>query len=78
MFSVSFIDIYLCFAGVVLGTGWYAQKSIHVGPPSLLFSLKLHVQSADGDVSIHNVVSDTTWLQHLGPVVFNDIYDGTA
>lgn len=62
--------------GIWLGHGWYAQPSVNVGPPSLYFCLIVHLQNQDGTQSSFGVVSDNTWLQQVGPVVMDDIYNG--
>jgi alpha-L-rhamnosidase len=63
-------------AGVMLGDGWYAQRSIAVGPPSLLMMLRLHLALSNGSSVVVSVVSDLDWVQSIGPVVYSDIYNG--
>ena len=59
-------------AGVHLGDGWYAQKTVKVGTPEMLMRLSLHYL----DGTSEDILSDTTWTTHAGPVTVVDIYDG--
>jgi hypothetical protein len=60
----------------MLGDGWYSQRSINIGPPSLLLTLRVHLMLANGSTSTMTVSSDLTWAQSTGPVVYSDIYNG--
>jgi alpha-L-rhamnosidase len=62
--------------GIMLGHGWYAQPSVNVGPPSLFFTLNVHVVFANGTSGVITVVSDDTWTQSQGPITMDDIYNG--
>jgi alpha-L-rhamnosidase len=63
--------------GVSLGNGWYSQPRVAAhtkGAPKLL--LRLSLTMADGTTK--DIVSNTDgdWMQHAGPVVMDDIYNG--
>ncbi|MCS6953870.1 MAG: glycoside hydrolase family 78 protein [Bryobacteraceae bacterium] len=51
--------------GVLLGHGWYGQRS-------LLLQMNIEVEGGQR----MEVVSDTTWKAHPGPIVSDSIYDG--
>ena len=63
--------------GVTLGHGWYAQPLVDAGPRSLLFRLAVETVNADGSpAGTVDVISDTSWVQSGGPIVYDDIYGG--
>ncbi len=70
-----------CTIGVMLGSGWYDSPATDVwgfhtapwiAPPKLL--LRIEVEYDDGTRTA--IVSDASWKQSTGPIVFNSIRGG--
>lgn len=65
--------------GVMVGSGWFAQKSVKAGPRQ--FRLLLSLTAADGSVSYMSSslapgAGALTFTATVGPVTSDDMYDG--
>lgn len=69
--------------GIIMGNGFYGQniswkndpeseRDLAYGPPTVKLMIK--VTYADG--SKENIVTDASWKESTGPIVFNNIYGG--
>jgi alpha-L-rhamnosidase len=61
--------------GVLLGNGWYNQKSkAHMPHARPTFCMDLRVTYSDG--TVETISTDEEWRTALSPVIFNSIYTG--
>jgi alpha-L-rhamnosidase len=65
--------------GAIIGTGWYKgslgfSRNANMYGEQAGFLCEVHINYADGS---HDVIgTDETWMGHLSPILFSNIYDG--
>ena len=66
---------------VYVGLGWFGHPPLGeaYGPPTLRALIRIQTYDASGTtMQTMSVGTDTTWLETGGPVIYDDIYNGST